>query len=242
MWDTYEAYCSFMRSKNCEPLSYEIFNRNYRRKSEEEKEAELLAHTPFISRKKESFRNVEPTLSNHEAPVTTPTLKVNLMDIPKKSDHFRDTTKKVLSPKKSTPEPKLLGELKRRANAVPKTSLKGMSKEDRQEHRNKLARERRKRDKKNGVLKAPSEDRREKQRAYCKEYYKNNKEARLEAARIKRENMTSEQIAEKKAYMSQWQKDNRDQVNANAREWKKNKRNPQPQNNTSCSAEQSLSA
>lgn len=83
MWDTYEEYCVFMRSKECEPVSEEIFNRDYRSKTEEEKEAEKLAHIPFVSRKKESFRNVEPTLSNHESPKATPPLKVNLLDAPK---------------------------------------------------------------------------------------------------------------------------------------------------------------
>lgn len=43
-------------------------------------------HTPFISRKKESFRNVEPTLSNHEAPVSKTPLRVNLMDAPKMAE------------------------------------------------------------------------------------------------------------------------------------------------------------
>jgi hypothetical protein len=83
MWDTYEEYCDFMRLKGYEPSSKEVFNRDYRRKSEEEKAAEELELALFVSRKKESFRNVEPTLSNYEAPRTTAPMKVNLMDMPK---------------------------------------------------------------------------------------------------------------------------------------------------------------
>lgn len=35
MWDTYEEYCEFFRSRNMEPLSEEIFDRDYRRKPEQ---------------------------------------------------------------------------------------------------------------------------------------------------------------------------------------------------------------
>ncbi|MDD2267482.1 hypothetical protein [Sulfuricurvum sp.] len=240
MWDTYEEYCSFMESKGCEPLSEEIFNRDYRRKSEEEKKAEELNNALFVSRKKESFRNVEPTLSNHEAPRATAPLKVNLMDIPK-TNHIPEVGKKVSMPKKPTPS-RESKEISRRPNAVKKTSLKGMSKEERRVHRNKLSRERRERDKKNGELKPLSEERIIKQRGYAKSHYEKNKTDRLEKLRIKRESMSPEEKKKQQDYMRDYREKNRERVNANARQWKKNKRNLTPQNNTSISPDQSLSA
>lgn len=113
MWDTYEEYCSFMASKNCDPLGEEIFNRDYRRKSEEEKEAERIAHIPFVSRKKDSFRNVEPTLSNHDAPRASAPLKVNLMD--RVAAHGKTIKERKVKKPKEPKEKKPLAEKVRKA-------------------------------------------------------------------------------------------------------------------------------
>lgn len=243
MWDTYEEYCSFMKSKNCDPLSQEIFNRDYRRKSEKEKEAELLGNTMFISRKKESFRNMEPTLSNHESKPVSQPLKINLMDAPKKQSVVKKylITQKDIQPKKPTYQPESK-EILRRPNSVKKTSLNGMSKEERREHRNKLSRERRVRDKMSGELKPLSEERIIKQRVYSKDHYEKNKTDRLEKLRIKRESMSPEEKKKQQDYMRDYREKNRERVNANARKWKNNKRKLTPQNNTSISPDQSLSA
>lgn len=229
MHEGYKNYLDVLASKGMgNPMSEKDWKAGVGIKDEEE-------HIPFVARKKESFRNVIPTLSNHEDPKASTPLKVNLMDrIPAPSK----TIEKPI-PKKTKAIP-VQKEITRRANAIPKTSLQGMNKKERQEHRNKLARERRAKDKKNGELKPMSEERKKKQRKYCNEYYKNNKEKILEAARIRRENRTPEEREAAKKYMSQWQEDNRERVNANARDWKK--KNRQPQNNTSISQEKSLSA
>lgn len=223
-----------MALKHCDPVSQEIFNRDYRRKSEEEKEAERIAHIPFVSRKKKSFRNVEPTLSNHEFPKASTPLKINLMDriaAPGK-------TIKEATPKKSVTRSGAIAT--KGVSPVRRRSLKGMSKEERQEHRNRLAREKRARDKENGTLKKPSEERRIKQLEYLKQYYANNKEKMQERARKKREAMDEKEKEAHRAYMSEWQKKNRELVNARAREWKRKKR--EAKNNTFISVSQSLSA
>lgn len=85
MWDTYKEYCSFMESKGYTPVSEEIFNRDYRRKSEEEKAAEQIEHIPFIARQSATGKCIEPSLHNHERPkkLSKSPVRVNLLDIPK---------------------------------------------------------------------------------------------------------------------------------------------------------------
>jgi len=104
MWDTYEEYCSFMESKGCEPVSKEIFNRDYRRKTEEEKEAEKLKQLNFVSRKKESFKNLEPTLSNHGM-IKKPKKTVIKKSVTTRSDHVPAIGKMVQSPKPKAVKP-----------------------------------------------------------------------------------------------------------------------------------------
>ncbi|HZF69376.1 hypothetical protein [Sulfuricurvum sp.] len=221
MWDTYEEYCAFMDSKGWDKVIEEVFNREYKR-VKTDKHHELMILSP---------RNQVRSAVSAEQPIRTGKRKVS------KSPKLD----KAVLPKKPVhcPETK---SLTRRPNAIAKTSLKGMSKEERQKHRNKLARERRERDKKNGVLKPLSEERVIKQRSYAKSHYEKNKSDRLKALQIQRKNRTPEEKEVQREYMRTYRKKNRERVNANARAWKKKKRNPIPLNNTSISPDQSLSA
>lgn len=97
MHEGYKKYLDVLASNNMDnPMSEKDWKVAVGIKDEEE-------HIPFVSRKKESFRNVEPTLSNHEAPRASAPLKVNLMDKP--VDKRSLTTEKAVKPKKSK-EPK----------------------------------------------------------------------------------------------------------------------------------------
>lgn len=76
MHEGYKKYLDVLVSKGMsDPMSEKDWKIAVGIKEEE--------HISFVSRKKESFRNVEPTLSNYEAPRTTAPMKVNLMDMPK---------------------------------------------------------------------------------------------------------------------------------------------------------------
>lgn len=97
MHEGYKKYLDVLASKNMDnPMSEKDWKIAVGIKDDEE-------HIPFVSRKKESFRNVEPTLSNHEAPRASAPLKVNLMDKP--VDKRSLTTEKAVKPKKPK-EPK----------------------------------------------------------------------------------------------------------------------------------------
>lgn len=105
MHEGYKKYLDVLASKNMDnPMSEKDWKIAVGIKDEEE-------HIPFVSRKKESFRNVEPTLSNHEAPRASAPLKVNLMDVP-----FSSQVKKVMPKKPKAPkEKKPLAEKVRKA-------------------------------------------------------------------------------------------------------------------------------
>lgn len=64
MWPTYEACCNFFWSKNMEPLSEEIYNRDYAPKKDKPEEVEPMILTP-----NNKSRPMSATLENHIAAV-----------------------------------------------------------------------------------------------------------------------------------------------------------------------------
>lgn len=64
MWNSYQEYCNFFWSKNMEPLSEEIYNRDYAPKKDESEEVEPMILTP-----KNKSRPMKPTLQNHIEPI-----------------------------------------------------------------------------------------------------------------------------------------------------------------------------
>lgn len=126
-WQSYSAMC---KEKNIDnPYRDEAeFNRAYGIDD---------THPPlYISRKNASHRNIEPTLSNHEAPkVSSKPLRVNLMDMPKKPQAVREPRKTM------TPEEARLrrNQLQRERNAAKREGAAKRSvmsdEEKRQYHR-----------------------------------------------------------------------------------------------------------
>jgi hypothetical protein len=198
---SYEKYCQDCKKFNIKnPYKSESdFNRAYGIDQHRE---------PLVITPRNQKRPIKPTFEHYSTPKKKkPVVKKSFTT----ENHPVPKHEKVAEPKK----------LSRCPNAVQRTSLKGLSPEEKKAHKRELSRKRYASAKQNGTLKPLSEARLEKQREYAREHYRKNREQRLQSVRIKRQNMTPEQKQEMKAYMSQWQKDNRDHVNAMAREWKK---------------------
>jgi len=215
---TYERYCADLKRFN-QPITMD--EKEWRQKYGIEEK-----YTPFISRKSTTGKKVEPSLHNNETSknMSKTPLKVNLLDIPKQDNsELMEELEKRIKEKKPRAEKKERI-LTRRPNSVPKTSLAGMSQEQKREHKNQLNKQRRAMEKEKGIVHTRSEEQRAKQLAYSREYYEKNKEVQREKERVRRANMSEEKKLEIKLAYMKWQKENREHVNATARAWKaKNK-------------------
>lgn len=224
-WKAYKKMCKEERIDN--PYEdEEHYNRAY---GIVEREAPLV----IKPKHKETLKSLESIVNNIRH---------------KKSKRHREaveTSKAIKEPKPkkpSTPKPE---RRVYRSFTSEKVSLKGMSIEERRAHKAKLARERRAIDKANGTLKPKTEEERERQRLYSIANYHANKEVRRAQVKAKRANMTEEEKAARKAYMKEYQKKNREAINARERERKRKRREAKKMaatNNTFISPAPSLSA
>jgi len=195
---TYVRYCADMKKFEQHPMSEVYFNIMQGIGND--------TQAPLIIEPKKDHRKAAASLDNF----------IKIAESSKRRHCVRIS--ETLPKKPRAVKPRILKHL---PNSLKKISLKDMTPEELRLHKNEIKRKSLVRRKEAGTFKTLSEEQREIQRQYSRDYYWKNHEVQREKERIRRQNMTEEQKAKIKEAMRTWQEENREHVNAQAREWKR---------------------